>query len=50
VDAGVKQLLELKAHYKRLTGTDFPTSGGRTSGKKEKATPTKKQPEAVVSC
>jgi hypothetical protein len=50
VDAGVKHLLELKAQYKKLTGTDFPTSGGRTAGKKEKVTPAKKQPEAIVSC
>lgn len=45
VDAEVKILLELKAQYKRLTGTDFPTAGAKTPSKKEKATPVKKQPE-----
>lgn len=48
VDAGVKQLLDLKAQYKKLTGTDFPTPGGKTSSKKEGTTPAKKQPEAAV--
>jgi hypothetical protein len=50
VDAGVKQLLELKAQYKKLTGTDFPTPSGRTPNKKEKAVVAKKQPETPVSC
>jgi len=50
VDAGVKQLLDLKAQYKKLTGTDFPTPGGKTPSKKEGTAPAKKQPEAAVSC
>lgn len=50
MDAGVKQLLDLKAQYKKLTGTDFPTPGGKTPSKKEGTTPAKKQPEAAVSC
>jgi bifunctional glutamyl/prolyl-tRNA synthetase len=45
VDAGVKQLLDLKAQYRKLTGTDFPTQGGKTPSKKEGTTPAKKQPE-----
>lgn len=48
MDAGVKQLLELKAQYKKLTGTDFPTPGGKTSGKKDGTTLAKKQPEVTV--
>ena len=50
MDAGVRQLLNLKAQYKKLTGTDFPTPGGKTPSKKESTTPAKKQPEAAVSC
>lgn len=50
MDAGVKQLLDLKAQYKKLTGTDFPTPGGKTLSKKEGTTPAKKQPEVAVSC
>lgn len=50
MDAGVKQLLDLKAQYKKLTGTDFPTPGGKTPSKKEGTAPAKKQPEAAVSC
>jgi hypothetical protein len=50
VDEGVKLLLQLKAQFKKLTGTDFPTAGGRTPSKKEKVTSAKKQPETVVSC
>lgn len=50
MDAGVKQLLDLKAQYKKLTGTDFPTPGGKTPSKKEGTTTAKKQREAIVSC
>lgn len=49
MDAEVKLLLELKAQYKKLAGTDFPTSSGRISGK-GKVTAPKKQPEPTVSC
>jgi hypothetical protein len=50
VDAEIKKLLELKAQFKKLTGTEFPTASGRTANKKEKAAVTKKQAEAPVSC
>jgi hypothetical protein len=50
VDAEIKKLLELKAQYKQLTGTDFPTASGKTPNKKEKAAVARKQAETPVSC
>jgi hypothetical protein len=50
VDAEIKKLLELKAQYKKLTGTEFPTASSRTHNKKEKAAVAKKQAETPVSC
>ena len=41
MDAAVKVLLSLKAEYKTLTGTDFPTAG-RNQNKKAPAQPKEK--------
>ncbi|XP_063220918.1 bifunctional glutamate/proline--tRNA ligase isoform X1 [Bacillus rossius redtenbacheri] len=44
VDGEVKKLLELKAEYKKVTGTDFPAGGGERPTSKGKAPPAKKAP------
>lgn len=47
IDAAVKTLLDLKAEYKKVTGTDFPTAGRAPSKPKsesQKAKPEKKEP------
>ncbi|XP_054737375.1 bifunctional glutamate/proline--tRNA ligase [Anastrepha obliqua] len=36
IDIEVKKLLSLKAKYKEVTGTDFPTAGGRGGGSSSK--------------
>jgi bifunctional glutamyl/prolyl-tRNA synthetase len=52
IDAAVKTLLELKAQYKELTGTDFPVAGRTPAAPKQKAEKKpepKKQPAKVES-
>ncbi|XP_017469914.1 PREDICTED: bifunctional glutamate/proline--tRNA ligase [Rhagoletis zephyria] len=44
IDAEVKKLLALKAKYKEVTGTDFPTAGGRGSSSSSKKGSEKKAP------
>lgn len=39
MDAAVKSLLNLKAEYKTLTGTDFPTAGRNSKPAKDPAPP-----------
>jgi hypothetical protein len=49
VDAEIKKLLEFKAQFKKLTGTEFPTASSRTPSKKERAAVAKKQADTPVS-
>ncbi|KAJ8896368.1 hypothetical protein PR048_001712 [Dryococelus australis] len=44
IDAEVKKLLELKAEYKKVIGSDFPPGGGERQPAREKAQAAKKTP------
>ena len=46
VDAAVKELLELKAQYKTVTGNDWKPAGGQDGGRaKKEAKPKQEKPK-----